>query len=263
MTRIELNTSVPHSARIYDYILGGKDNFEADRAAAAAIMEATPDIPASMRANRQFMARVAHYLAADRGIRQFLDVGTGLPTSPNLHEVVQAVAPESHVVYVDNDPIVLVHARALLSTAPEGATSYVDADLHDVPAILRSDAVRDTLDFTKPVAVSLIAILQFVVDDPEVQRIVDELMAPLCPGSTLAITAVTAHSDDAIRGAQAYTARGMPMKARTDDEIEAWFRGLDLVEPGVTFVSDWHPAPDAKQYAPGQVMVKGGVAVKR
>jgi hypothetical protein len=263
MSSIDLNTSVPHSARIYDYILGGKDNFEADRAAAAAIMEATPDIPVSMRANRQFMVRAAHYLAAECGIRQFLDVGTGLPTSPNLHEVVQAVAPESHVVYVDNDPIVLVHARALLTTASQGATSYVDADLHDVPAILESDAVRETLDFGKPVAVSLIAILQFVVDDVEVQRIVDELMAPLCPGSGLAITAVTAHSEDAIRGTQAYTARGIPMRARTDVEIEAWFRGLELVEPGVTFVSDWHPTPDAEQYAPGQVMVKGGVAFKR
>jgi hypothetical protein len=263
MSNVDLNTTVPHSARIYDYILGGKDNFDADRAAAAAIMKATPHIPVSMRANRQFMARVGHYLAAERGMRQFLDVGTGLPTSPNLHEVVQAAAPESHVVYIDNDPLVLVHARALLTTAPEGATSYVDADLHDVPAILESDAVKETLDFTKPVAVSLIAILQFVVEDAEVQRIVDELMAPLCPGSALAITAVTAHSADAIRGTQAYTARGIPMKARTDEEIEAWFRGLELVEPGVTFVSDWHPAPDAEQHAPGQVMVKGGVAFKR
>lgn len=263
MSNVDLNTTVPHSARIYDYILGGKDNFEADRAAAAAIMEATPHIPVSMRANRQFMVRVGHYLAAERGMRQFLDVGTGLPTSPNLHEVVQAAAPESHVVYIDNDPLVLVHARALLTTAPEGATSYVDADLHDVPAILESDAVKETLDFTKPVAVSLIAILQFVVEDAEVQRIVDELMAPLCPGSALAITAVTAHSEDAIRGTEEYTARGIPMKARTDEEIEAWFRGLELVEPGVTFVSDWHPAPDAEQHAPGEVMVKGGVAFKR
>jgi hypothetical protein len=263
MSSVDLNTSVPHSARIYDYILGGKDNFEADRIAAAAIMEATPDIPVSMRANRQFMARVAHYLAAERGIRQFLDIGTGLPTSPNLHEVVQAVAPESHVVYVDNDPLVLVHARALLTSTPQGATAYVDADLHDVPAILESDAVKELFDLTKPVAVSLIAILQFVVEDAEVQRVVDELMAPLCPGSALAITAVTAHSEDAIRGTQAYTARGIPMKARTDEEIQAWFRGLELVEPGVTFVSDWHPAPDAEQYAPGQIMVKGGVATKR
>jgi hypothetical protein len=226
-------------------------------------MEATPDIPVSMRANRQFMVRAARYLAAEAGIRQFLDIGTGLPTSPNLHEVVQAVAPESHVVYVDNDPIVLVHARALLTSTPEGVTSYVDADLHDVPSILGSDAVKATLDIAEPVAVSLIAILQFVVDDAEVQRVVGELMAPLCPGSALAITAVTAHSEDAIRGTQAYTARGMPMRARTDAEIEAWFRGLELVEPGVTFVSDWHPTPDAEQYAPGQVMVKGGVAFKR
>src|SRR3954470_25049038 len=147
---VNLNTSVPHSARIYDFLLGGKDNFEADRAAAATIVEASPSLPISMRANRQYMARVAHYLAADRGIRQFLDIGTGLPTSPNLHEVVQSVAPGSRVVYVDNDPIVLVHARALLTGAAEGRTSYLDADLHDPQAILGSAEFRETFDLSRP-----------------------------------------------------------------------------------------------------------------
>src|SRR6266511_3908237 len=173
MSDVTLNTAIPHSARIYDSLLGGKDNFEADRAAAAAIVESTPNLPVSMRANRQYMVRVAHFLAAERGIRQFLDIGTGLPTSPNLHEVVQQVAPESRVVYVDNDPIVLVHARALLTTAPEGATAYVDADLRDVQAILHADAVQETLDFSQPIAVSLIAILQFVTDEAEAHRILD------------------------------------------------------------------------------------------
>src|SRR3954471_15237425 len=132
---VDLNTSVPHSARIYDHLLGGKDNFEADRAAAATIVEASPSLPISMRANRRFMARVAHYLAAERGIRQFLDVGTGLPTSPNLHEVVQQVHPASRIMYVDNDPIVLVHARALLTSSAPGRTAYIDADLRDTDAI--------------------------------------------------------------------------------------------------------------------------------
>src|SRR3954447_20213224 len=155
---VDLNTSVPHSARIYDFLLGGKDNFEADRAAAATIVEASPSLPISMRANRQYMARVAHYLAADRGIRQFLDIGTGLPTSPNLHEVVQGVAPESRVVYVDNDPIVLVHARALLTSSPEGRTAYLDADLRHPDAILAAPQLTETLDLGEPVAVSLIAV---------------------------------------------------------------------------------------------------------
>ena len=138
MTSVELNTHIPHSARIYDYMLGGKDNFEPDRQAAEAVLAKAPALRVSMRANRQFMARVAHYLADERGIRQFLDVGTGLPTSPNLHEVVQRVAPESRIVYVDNDPIVLVHARALLTSAPEGVTRYVDADMRNMQAILNS-----------------------------------------------------------------------------------------------------------------------------
>ena len=259
----KLDTSVPQTARIWNYLLGGKDNFAVDREVGDQIIASVPQLAENARLSRKYLARAVRYLAGEAGIRQFLDIGTGLPTADNTHEVAQATAPDSRIVYVDNDPLVLVHARALLTTAPEGATSYVDADLHDVPAILESDAVKETLDFTKPVAVSLIAILQFVVEDAEVQRIVDELMAPLCPGSALAITAVTAHSEDAIRGTQEYTARGIPMKARTDEEIEAWFRGLELVEPGVTFVSDWHPAPDAEQHAPGQVMVKGGVAFKR
>jgi S-adenosyl methyltransferase len=263
MSGVELNTSIPHSARIYDFLLGGKDNFEADRQAAAAIVESSPHLPASMRANRRYMARVAHYLAAERGIRQFLDVGTGLPTSPNLHEVVQRVAPESRVVYVDNDPIVLVHARALLTTAPEGATAYVDADLRDVKGILAADAVRDTLDFDAPVAVSLIAILQFVTDEREARRIVDELMEPLCPGSALAVSTVTAHNPEAVRGAAAYRARGIQAKARTDAEVRELLRGLDVVEPGVTLVNRWRPAPDDESFDDAHVQMTGGVAVKR
>jgi S-adenosyl methyltransferase len=262
MSSVELNTAVPHSARIYDYLLGGKDNFEADRAAAASIVESSPNLPISMRANRQYMARVAHVLAAERGIRQFLDIGTGLPTSPNLHEVVQRVAPESRVVYVDNDPIVLVHARALLTTAPEGVTAYVDADLRDVRAILEAGAVRDTLDLSRPVAVSLIAVLQFVTDEDEAQRIIGALMAPLASGSVLAISTVTAHNAEAVAGARAYNARGIPAKARTDEELAGLFRGLELLEPGVTLVNRWRPEPGAATVNDDHVLMSGAVGVK-
>jgi O-methyltransferase involved in polyketide biosynthesis len=259
---VELNTSVPHSARIYDYLLGGKDNFEADRRAAAGIVENAPNLPVSMRANRQYMARAAHVLAAEQGIRQFIDIGAGLPTAPNLHEVVQRVAPESRVVYVDNDPIVLVHARALLTTAPQGRTAYVDANLRDVQSILDADDLRRTIDFSRPVAVSLIAILQFVTDTDEVHRIIDELMAPLAPGSALAISTVTAHNAEGVRGAEAYNARGIPARPRTDAEVEELFRGLELVEPGITLVNRWRPGPDAPPVADAHVMMSGGVGIK-
>src|SRR4051812_4650223 len=195
---VDLNTTVPHSARIYDYLLGGKDNFEADRAAAFEIVKSSPSLPISMRANRQYMARVAHYLAAERGIKQFLDIGTGLPTSPNLHEVVQKADPTSKIVYVDNDPIVLVHARALLTSAPEGSTSYIDADLRDVEAILGSPEVRENIDPSEPVSISLIAVLQFIPDEAEAHRIVDALLAPFPAGSTLSISTVTAHNPQAV-----------------------------------------------------------------
>jgi hypothetical protein len=260
---VDLNTSVPHSARIYDYLLGGKDNFDADRRAAAKIVEASPSLPVSMQANRRYMARVAHYLAAERGIRQFLDIGTGLPTSPNLHEVVQQVAPASRVVYVDNDPIVLVHARALLTTSPEGATAYLDADLHNARAILASEEVAATLDVSEPVAISLIAIMQFVTDEDEAHRIIDELMAPLPAGSALAISTVTAHNPQAVNAAQAYTIRGIAAKARTDAEVTALFRGMDLVEPGVTLVHRWRPDAEAAAIDDTHVQMSGGVAVKR
>jgi hypothetical protein len=261
--RVELNISVPHSARIYDYLLGGKDNFEADRAAAAAIVEASPSLPISMRANRQYMARVAHYLAADCGIRQFLDVGTGLPTSPNLHEVVQQVAPAASVVYVDNDPLVLVHARALLTPTPPGRTAYLDADLRDVASILGADELTQTLDLSQPVAVSLIAIMQFITDEDEAHRIIDALMAPLPPGSALAISTVTAHNPQAVSGAAAYRARGIAAKARTDAEVTDLFRGLEVVEPGVTLVNRWRPDPTEPPVDDFHVQMNGGVALKR
>ena len=243
MPPLELNTTVAHSARIYDFLLGGKDNFEADRKAAEAIMQASPSLPISMRANRDYMVRAARHLTREHGIRQFLDIGTGLPTSPNLHEVVQEIAPESRVVYVDNDPLVLSHARALLTSHPDGATAYIDADLRDVPAILESPQLVETLDLTRPVAISMIAVLQFVTDEAEAHAIIDRLLAAVPAGSALAISTVTANSLQAVGAAARYQARGIPAKPRTDDEVRALFRGLELEEPGVVPVHRWRPEP--------------------
>jgi O-methyltransferase involved in polyketide biosynthesis len=207
---------------------------------------------------------MAHHLAAEMGMRQFLDVGTGLPTSPNLHEVVQAVAPESRVVYVDNDPIVLVHARALLTSTPQGATAYLDADLHDPDAIINSPELHSTLDLTRPVAVSLIAVLQFIVDEEEAHRIIDRLMEPLPSGSVLALSTVTADSapEEVNAGVAAYNARGISEKARDRAEVERLFRGLELVEPRVTLVNHWHPDDAARAVPDAHVHMYGGVAVK-
>jgi hypothetical protein len=264
MESIDLRTDVAHPARIYDYLLGGKDNFQADRAAAARIVEGLPGLPTSMRANRRYMNRVAHYLAAERGMRQFLDIGTGLPTSPNLHEVVQRVAPESHVVYVDNDPIVLTHARALLTSTPEGRTAYVDADLRDPRAILDSPQVRDTLDLSRPVAVTIIAVLQYIQDDAEARRIIEAVLRPLAPGSAFALSTVTADTSphEVKAGGAAYQASGIPMRERTKAEVEALFEGLDLVEPGVTLVARWHPDDEAAAVHESEVYMYGGVAFK-
>jgi S-adenosyl methyltransferase len=264
MESIDLRTDVAHPARIYDYLLGGKDNFQADRDAAARIVENLPGLATSMRANRRFMNRVVHYLAADRGMRQFLDVGTGLPTSPNLHEVVQAVAPDARVVYVDNDPIVLTHARALLTSTPEGRTTYVDANLRNPQAILDTPQVRDTLDLTRPVAVTLIAVLQYVQEDAEARRIVETLMRPMASGSALALSTVTADtSPQEVRaGGAAYQASGIPIRERTRAEVEALFDGLDLVDPGVTLVARWHPDDEAASVHETEVYMYGGVAFK-
>jgi hypothetical protein len=260
----ELNTTIPHSARIYDYLLGGKDNYEADREAAAAITTGWPHLGISMRANRNYMARQARFIAEELGIRQFLDVGAGLPTAPNLHNVVQSVAPQSRVMYVDNDPMVLVHARALLFSSPEGRTSYLDADLHNPEAIVASKEFRDTFDLTQPVALSLIAILQFVVDDDEVHRIISQLLAPLPAGSVLALSTVTADSapDEVNAGVAAYVASGIDERARDHAEVEKLFRGLELIDPGVVLVNHWRPDAAALAVPDEHVHMYGGVARK-
>jgi SAM-dependent methyltransferase len=262
MSGVDLDTGVPHSARIYDYLLGGRDNFPADRAAADAITRDWPHLPVSMRANRRFMARLVRHLAAERGLRQFLDIGSGLPTSPNLHEVVRAVAPDARVVYVDNDPLVIAQGRARLGDTAH--VVYLDADLNDADAILASAEVRDTLDLSRPVALSLIAILQFVVDEDRAHSIIERLLAPLAPGSMLALSTVTADSapGEVTRGTAAYVARGIDEKPRDRAEVTALFGGRELLDPGVVLVSHWHPAPGDDPVPDEYVHMYGGVAIK-
>ncbi|ABW13127.1 protein of unknown function DUF574 [Parafrankia sp. EAN1pec] len=261
---VDLNTDVAHSARVYDYILGGKDNFLADRVAAVGITQDWPNLPKSMRANRNFMARVAHVLAADHGIRQFLDIGTGLPTPPNLHEVAQQAAPESRILYVDNDPIVLVHARALLTSTPEGRTAYLDADFRDPETILESDQLRETLDLSQPIAVSLIAIVHFIVDDTVVKDLIDRIMRPLPAGSILALSTCTADSapEEVRVGVAAYNANGIPLIARGQAGVERFFHGLELLDPGVVLVNHWHPDEQAAAVDDAHVHMYGGIARK-
>jgi hypothetical protein len=258
----ELNTDIPHSARIYDYLLGGKDNFAVDRAAADEMLKHTPSLPISMRANRRFMIKVARYLAG-QGLRQFLDVGTGIPTQPNLHEVVQGAAPESAVVYVDNDPLVLVHARALLTPAGTGAVSYLDADLRDPDAII--DRAADTLDLSRPVALTLIAVLQHVTDDEDARRIIVRLMDRLAPGSALALSTVTTENDPDAgeRTVTTYNRSGVPAVSRPRSAVEALFAGFHLVDPpGVLPVHHWMPTPEDLETADKDVYMYGGVAFK-
>jgi hypothetical protein len=260
----ELRRDAPHSSRIYDYLLGGKDNYQADRAAASILTEDLPHLATSMRANRQFMVRAARYMAAELGIRQFLDIGTGLPTSPNLHEVVQEIAPQSRVVYVDNDPVVLVHARARLPSRPEGRTAYLDADLLAPDSILSAAQLRETLDLTAPVGVSLLAVLQFVENDEDATAIVQRLMASMPPGSALAVSTVTGDSAprEVSRGAIAYRRYGIPSRARSRAEVEGLLAGLDVIDPGVVLVSHWHPDTDVENPPDDHVYMYGAVALK-
>jgi hypothetical protein len=242
----EINANVAHSARVYDYWLGGKDNYPADRELAEAILQVIPTMRTMARANRAFQTRATGYLAREAGIRQFLDIGTGIPTSPNVHEVAQAIVPAARVVYVDNDPIVLAHARALLTSAPGGATTYIDADLHEPDKILGNPDLRGTLDLSQPVGLMLVAILMFLRDVEDPQGIVARLLAALPSGSYLALTHPTADfNPEAMQGAVAAAAQsGITLVPRSRAEVEAFFTGLDLVEPGVVPVLAWRPDPE-------------------
>jgi S-adenosyl methyltransferase len=235
----KLDTGVPHTARVWDYFLGGKDNFAADRTAGDRIVEVNPDVLALARASRAFLVRGVRYLAAEAGIRQFLDIGTGLPSSNNTHEVAQAIAPESRIVYVDNDPLVLIHAEALLSSSSAGATHYVEADLHDPETILR--AATGVLDFTRPVAVMLISILHHISDTHEARAIVRRLMDAVPSGSYLAISHGI-RSEAADEGARQWNKVGKPpLVPRNPEEIAHFLDGLELLEPGLVTTTRWRP----------------------
>nr|WP_246560268.1 SAM-dependent methyltransferase [Kitasatospora kifunensis] len=262
---VDLRMEVPHSARVYDYLIGGKTNFEADRVAAHASVKAWPALPTSMRTTRTFMQRAVRHLTEQYGVRQFLDIGTGIPTSPNVHEIAQAIAPEARVAYVDNDPIVLTHARALMSSTPQGRTCYLDADLRDVDSIIGAPQLHEVLDLTQPVALSLIAIVHFVLDEDDPQGIVRRFMDRLAPGSFLALTVFTADTDPVGVGGvgREYNARGIPLQIRDKAQATAFFDGYDLLDPGVTLVHRWRPDAGAPQVRDQDIAMYGGVAVKR
>ena len=247
--------TIAHPARVYDYLLGGKENYEADREAAEEIIAFGPSVLPTVRANRAFLRRAVQYLVGEAGIRQFLDIGTGLPTAENTHEVAQSIAPECRVVYVDNDPIVLAHARALLASTPEGATDYVEADARDTATILREAA--GTLDFSQPVAVMLLMVLQYIPDSADPHQIVSRLMAAVPPGSYLTMSDTTRDIDteQMTTGAARYNERLGPNRftPRTREEIAGFFDGLTLVDPGLVPLPQWrafaNPAKPVPAYA--------------
>jgi hypothetical protein len=250
---------VPHSARIWNYWLGGKDHYPVDRAAGDKYRETYPGIVDTARAVRYFMARAVRYLAAEAGVRQFLDVGTGLPAVDNTHEIAQRVAQESRIVYVDNDPLVLAHARALLSSRPEGACDYVDADMRE-PAQILTAAAR-TLDFGQPVALLLMGVLGHVSDYDAARAAVDGLVGQLAPGSYLALADSVRVGDAHITAGEKYAETGaVPYQLRSPGEIAGFFHGLDLVEPGVVPVHQWRPDPAPFPAVPVDTL--GGLARK-
>ncbi len=243
---LPFDTSTAHQARMYDYVLGGKDNYAADRAAVEEWAKVDPGIVFTARANRAFLGRVVRYLTAEAGIRQFLDIGTGIPTAGNTHEIAQSIDPCSRIVYVDNDPVVLTHARALLISAPEGVTSYIDADAREPGKIIA--IARETLDFDQPVALVLFDILDFIDGNGEVAEILATLLEAVPSGSHLAVMQPASDLDETLILAQQrwnQMAPATPVFLRDRAAVTSWFGGLDLVEPGIVEVDRWRPAPGA------------------
>jgi hypothetical protein len=257
-----IDTTVSHSARIWDYWLKGTDNYAVDRELGDRIEEMLPDIVRQAREDRLFLGRVVRYLAGEAGIRQFLDIGTGLPTADNTHQVAQSVAPESRIVYVDNDPLVLAHARALLTSTPEGATDYIHADMHD-PATIVAGAAR-TLDFGQPIAITMLGVLWHVLDNDEAHAIVSRLVQAMPSGSYLALN----HPTLEVTGEKMATAirywneYGTPPGThRTPAELARFFDGMDLVEPGVVSITRWRPETTTSG-EPEEIDQFGGVGRK-
>ncbi|MEU6025479.1 SAM-dependent methyltransferase [Streptomyces tauricus] len=254
--RARIDTDKPHSARFWNYFVGGKDHYEVDREIGDQIKEIFPGLVDVALTSRRFLGRAVRHLAGERGIRQFLDIGTGLPTADNTHEVAQRVAPDARIVYVDNDPLVLAHARALLTSTPEGRTAYIDADLYEPAAIL--EAAAHTLDLSRPVALMILNTLGHVAEYDRARQLVGDLMSSLPSGSYLVISDSTATSEGMIAASEAYNASGaVPYHVRGVEEIAGFFEGLDLVEPGIVQVTRWRPD------SPGSVVdAYGGVGRK-
>jgi hypothetical protein len=260
----KIRSHVPHTARIWNYWLGGKDNFAADREVGDRVREIFPVVVELARADRLFLGRAVRYVGVEAGIRQFLDIGTGLPSQDNTHEVAQLVAPESRIVYVDNDPLVLVHARALLTSSAEGATDYIEADLHDPDTILREAA--KTLDFSQPVAIMLLGIMHFISDDDELQHIIDRLLAAVPSGSYVVVanTTTAVNGEATAEAVRVWNLDAEPkLKLRTPERIAEFFDGLEVVEPGWVSCSRWRAEPEYDGSLPVEVDQWCGIVRKR
>jgi hypothetical protein len=263
---VELHVEIPHSARVYDYFLGGKTNYPVDRSVAEQSLAAFPHARVGARQNRAFLLRAVRFLAAQAGIDQFLDIGAGIPTSPNLHEAAQAIIPTARVVYVDNDPIVLTHARALLASSPQGRSAYLEADLRRPLDILTSPVLAETLDLSRPVALSLVAVLHFFPDATGPAAIVRQLVAGLPAGSYLVLSQGTSElaPEETQRFVDVYNQRGLVLQNRSRAELEALVPAdLEIIDPGTTVVHRWRPDTDPDQYADAEVNMYGLVARKR
>ncbi|MEU4419853.1 SAM-dependent methyltransferase [Actinoplanes sp. NPDC024001] len=261
-----LDTSKAHPARRYNYWLGGKDHFAADRESGDMLEQAHPTVRLTARENRAFLQRAVHYLAAEAGIDQFLDIGTGLPTADNTHEVAQRINPRSRVVYVDNDPMVGVHARALLTSTSEGRTCYLEEDLRNPAEILGHPQLKEVLDLDRPVALILVAVLHFIPDHEQARSIVSRLVDALPSGSCLAASHFTL---DFTPPEQAAVARDWIAKGRADafprsrEEFGEFFAGLEPVGPGIVPVAEWmSPVPAAQRPTPAQIAIYGAVGRK-
>jgi hypothetical protein len=256
----DIRPDIPHGARIWNYWLGGKDNYAADREIGDAVNAVFPEIVDMAFKSRQFLNRTVRYLAGEAGIRQFLDIGTGLPTMQNTHEVAQSVAPDARIVYVDNDPLVLEHARALLvNTTPEGVTKYIDADYHYPDRIL--EQAREILDFSRPIGVMFMGVFGYVPDYDEASSIVSRVLDAVPSGSYLALWDATNTSEAVIRGERAQAELGSPYQLRTVEEVRGWFAGTDLVEPGLVPVTRWRPG-DVEVGRAEHIDAYGGVGRK-
>jgi hypothetical protein len=262
---VDLQTGRAHGARIYDFILGGKDNYAADRAAAEESLRVWPALPVHMRVNREFMHRAGRFLATECGIDQFLDIGTGIPTSPNLHEVVQQVRPEARVVYTDNDPIVLAHARALMPSTARGRTAFVDADLRDPDSILSSREFQELLDLDRPIGLMLIAVVHFIEDDDEALDVVRRIVDVLPSGSYVAATIATDEfAPELLEGVrQAYREHGEVLRFRSHAQASRFFDGLELLDPGVVQMHKWRQDnPLTLQIPDADIAMYAGIARK-